>query len=196
MRMPQRMDRGKPEPESERARASNNEMRPMTETRNLGQATDQVAEFEMQFESVFVDSLPGDPLNNNVSRQVTGACYSLVDPTPVAAPVLLSYSESLARELGVPTDWLESQNAARVLGGNELLKGMKPYAMCYGGHQFGNWAGQLGDGRAINLGEWIAPNGSSWTWQLKGAGKTPYSRFGDGLAVLRSSLRLESRADG
>ena len=61
--------------------------------------------------------------------------------------------------------------------------------MCYGGHQFGNWAGQLGDGRAINLGEIIGPTGKRWVVQLKGAGLTPYSRSADGLAVLRSSIR-------
>ena len=66
---------------------------------------------------------------------------------------------------------------------------MDPFAMCYGGHQFGNWAGQLGDGRAINLGEVKTENSDHWTLQLKGAGPTPYSRTADGLAVLRSSVR-------
>ena len=70
-----------------------------------------------------------------------------------------------------------------------MLSGMQPYAMCYGGHQFGNWAGQLGDGRAINLGEVENANGEHWALQLKGAGPTPYSRTADGLAVLRSSIR-------
>lgn len=64
-----------------------------------------------------------------------------------------------------------------------------PYAQCYGGHQFGMWAGQLGDGRAITLGEVLNVNSERWELQLKGAGKTPYSRFADGLAVLRSSIR-------
>lgn len=64
-----------------------------------------------------------------------------------------------------------------------------PYAQCYGGHQFGVWAGQLGDGRAITLGEILNSRGERWELQLKGAGKTPYSRFADGLAVLRSSIR-------
>ena len=78
---------------------------------------------------------------------------------------------------------------AEVFVGNRLLPGMKPIATCYGGHQFGNWAGQLGDGRAINLGEARGRDGKRWTLQLKGAGPTPYSRTADGLAVLRSSLR-------
>lgn len=64
-----------------------------------------------------------------------------------------------------------------------------PYAQCYGGHQFGSWAGQLGDGRAITLGEILNSKSERWEMQLKGAGKTPYSRFADGLAVLRSSIR-------
>ena len=141
------------------------------------------------FQSTFVDELIGDPSMVNRSRQVRGACYSKVTPTPGSKPELLSYSPRLAEYLGIDRDWLASPQAAAVLTGNALLPGMSPYAMCYGGHQFGSWAGQLGDGRAINLGEWIAPDQSRWTWQLKGAGKTPYSRFGDGLAVLRSSLR-------
>jgi uncharacterized protein YdiU (UPF0061 family) len=70
-----------------------------------------------------------------------------------------------------------------------VLPGMRPYAWCYGGHQFGHWAGQLGDGRAINLGEITNAAGRRWVLQLKGAGKTPYSRMADGLAVMRSSVR-------
>ena len=78
---------------------------------------------------------------------------------------------------------------AQVFGGNALLAGMEPYAANYGGHQFGNWAGQLGDGRAITLGEAINARGERWELQLKGAGPTPYSRTADGRAVLRSSVR-------
>ncbi len=75
-----------------------------------------------------------------------------------------------------------------ILGGNRLAPTMRPYAARYGGHQFGHWAGQLGDGRAITLGELI-PQGERWELQLKGAGPTPYSRTADGRAVLRSSVR-------
>lgn len=82
-----------------------------------------------------------------------------------------------------------SDEFLNIFSGNALLDGMKPYAMCYGGHQFGNWAGQLGDGRAINLGEAVNQRGDHWALQLKGAGPTPYSRTADGLAVLRSSVR-------
>ncbi|WP_251274007.1 protein adenylyltransferase SelO family protein, partial [Enterobacter hormaechei] len=73
--------------------------------------------------------------------------------------------------------------------GNALYAGMQPWAANYGGHQFGHWAGQLGDGRAISLGELVAPDGRHWELQLKGAGPTPYSRGADGRAVLRSSIR-------
>lgn len=143
----------------------------------------------MKFESRFVDSLPGDPSTDPRPHLVSKAMYSRVSPTPVRNPSLVSYSAPLARELGIETEWIESTEGVHVLAGNKLAEGMKPYAMCYGGHQFGNWAGQLGDGRAINLGEWMDPRGNSWTWQLKGSGPTPYSRFADGRAVLRSSLR-------
>lgn len=112
-----------------------------------------------------------------------------MQPTPTAGPQLISYAPEVAELLGIDTAWFESEQAARVLTGNELLPGMQPYAACYGGHQFGNWAGQLGDGRAICLGEKIGRDGQHWTLQLKGAGQTPYSRSADGLAVLRSSLR-------
>ncbi len=91
--------------------------------------------------------------------------------------------------LGLDEADVRSAQFAAVFGGNALLPGMEPYAACYGGHQFGNWAGQLGDGRAITLGESINARGERWELQLKGAGPTPYSRFADGRAVLRSSLR-------
>ncbi len=141
------------------------------------------------FESRFVNSLPGDSEVRNRSRQVHGACYSLVDPTQVCDPVVVAFSSEMASWLDFDSDWMVTKQAAAVFGGNVLLKGMKPYAACYGGHQFGNWAGQLGDGRVINLGEAAAADGQLWTLQLKGAGPTPYSRSGDGLAVLRSSVR-------
>jgi serine/tyrosine/threonine adenylyltransferase len=141
------------------------------------------------FESRFVDRLPGDRDTRNFCRQVSGACYSFVEPTPVVEPTIVAYSADVTELLGLEADWMDTKQAAAVLGGNALLPGMKPYAACYGGHQFGNWAGQLGDGRAINLGETVSPSGDLWVMQLKGAGRTPYSRSGDGLAVLRSSVR-------
>ncbi|MCK5478000.1 MAG: YdiU family protein, partial [Methylococcales bacterium] len=83
----------------------------------------------------------------------------------------------------------KSEQFSQVFVGNQLLPGMNPFAMCYGGHQFGHWAGQLGDGRAINLGEVVNHKNQRWVLQLKGSGLTPYSRNADGLAVLRSSVR-------
>lgn len=121
-------------------------------------------------------------------RQVQAACWSVAPPTPVTAPSLLAWSEDLAGTLGL-TVADQPQHVAEVLAGNRLLPGMKPVAACYGGHQFGQWAGQLGDGRAILLGDLMAPGGQRWELQLKGAGLTPYSRRADGRAVLRSSLR-------
>jgi uncharacterized protein YdiU (UPF0061 family) len=140
------------------------------------------------FDNRFLRELPGDPEARNFRRQVQGACYSRVDPTPIPEPRLLAFSPEMVDELQLPVA-PEEQRFAEVFGGNALLPGMEPFAMCYGGHQFGTWAGQLGDGRAINLGEWINRAGRRWVLQLKGAGPTPYSRTADGLAVLRSSLR-------
>lgn len=142
---------------------------------------------DLQITSRFVDTLPGDPLTSNSIRQVN-ACYSRVDPTPVPAPRLLAHSREVATDLGLSAADMASPELAAVLGGNSLLPGMKPYAACYGGHQFGSWSGQLGDGRAITLGE-VVHEGQHLEVQLKGAGPTPYSRHADGRAVLRSSIR-------
>ncbi len=143
----------------------------------------------LRFDNRFTRELPADPTPGNFRRQVTGACYSRVEPTPVAAPRLLAYSREVAELLDLhPRVW-EDHAFTEVLAGNRVLSGMDPHATCYGGHQFGNWAGQLGDGRAINLGDVVNERGDRWTLQLKGAGPTPYSRTADGLAVLRSSVR-------
>lgn len=107
----------------------------------------------------------------------------------MAAPKLVAYSREVAALLDLEAEVCESADFTQVFSGNRLSAGMEPYAMCYGGHQFGNWAGQLGDGRAINLGEVVNRQGQRWVLQLKGAGLTPYSRTADGLAVLRSSVR-------
>jgi uncharacterized protein YdiU (UPF0061 family) len=139
---------------------------------------------ELEFDNSFVRELPADPLAHNVPRQVPGASYTRVAPTPVSAPRLLGWSQTLGDYLGIA-----KPESAEVLAGNRVLPGMQPYAARYGGHQFGSWAGQLGDGRAITLGEIFATDGSRQELQLKGAGRTPYSRTADGRAVLRSSLR-------
>ena len=141
------------------------------------------------FDNRFTRELPADPETGNARRQVTRACYSRVQPTQVAQPQLLAYAWEVAEELGLSRAFCGSDDFPHIFSGNRVLDGMDPYAMCYGGHQFGNWAGQLGDGRAINLGELSGPTGKRWVVQLKGAGLTPYSRSADGLAVLRSSIR-------
>jgi uncharacterized protein YdiU (UPF0061 family) len=138
------------------------------------------------FENTFVHELPADPVLVNMPRQVANACFTRVAPTPVAAPRLLAWSDALGELLGLSRP---SSEAVEMLAGNRVLPGMEPYAARYGGHQFGHWAGQLGDGRAITLAEMIATDGARQELQLKGAGKTPYSRTADGRAVLRSSLR-------
>ena len=143
---------------------------------------------ELRFDNRYAAELPGDPIAANTRRQVA-ACYSPVLPTPVRAPRLVGWSAEAAALLDLPAEVAETGRHAEVFAGNRVLPGMKPIATCYGGHQFGNWAGQLGDGRAINLGEVVNRRGERWTMQLKGAGPTPYSRTADGLAVLRSSLR-------
>ena len=143
----------------------------------------------LHFENRFTRELPADPETGSARRQIRDACFSRVQPTSVAAPQLVAYSAEVAEILGLSAADCESAEFAEVFTGNRLLPGMDPHATCYGGHQFGNWAGQLGDGRAINLGEVIAPGGARQVLQLKGAGPTPYSRSADGLAVLRSSVR-------
>jgi len=144
---------------------------------------------QLRFDNQFTTQLPADLEQANFRRQVRNACYSRVLPTKVARPLLIGYSKEVGQLLDFDFDPFESPEFAEVFSGNRMLEGMDPFAMCYGGHQFGNWAGQLGDGRAINLGETVNSSGQRWTLQLKGAGPTPYSRTADGLAVLRSSVR-------
>ena len=144
---------------------------------------------ELYFENRFIDCLPGDSIHENYRREVLGACYSFVDPKKAKDPQLIAYSKEAAGLLDLNTESCNSSFFAEVFGGNRILEGMRPYSMCYGGHQFGNWAGQLGDGRAINLGEIVNSRKETWAVQLKGSGETPYSRGADGLAVLRSSVR-------
>jgi serine/tyrosine/threonine adenylyltransferase len=143
----------------------------------------------LTFDNRFTRELPADPDTTNQRRQVMGACYSRVHPVRVSAPRLVAYSREAAALLDLSAEACESSEFVQVFSGNDLLPGMDPYATSYGGHQFGTWAGQLGDGRAINLGEIINRRSERWSLQLKGAGPTPYARTADGLAVLRSSVR-------
>ncbi|KGM57749.1 hypothetical protein N799_00805 [Lysobacter arseniciresistens ZS79] len=140
------------------------------------------------FDNALIRELPGDPRIGPGVREVAQA-WSAVEPTAVAAPRLLAHSAEMAGALGLTAEDVASDRFARVFAGNDLLPGMQPYAANYGGHQFGHWAGQLGDGRAITLGETVNAAGQRWELQLKGAGPTPYSRSADGRAVLRSSVR-------
>lgn len=141
---------------------------------------------ESKFYNLFVDELPGDLSKEAHSRFTPNVCYSLIDPEQVPKPQLLIHSQELADELGVTLNTTED---LEILSGNQTPKGSKPFSLCYGGHQFGHWAGQLGDGRAITYGSLKSLNNDFKELQLKGSGKTPYSRTADGKAVLRSSIR-------
>ncbi|MEM7467852.1 MAG: YdiU family protein [Pseudomonadota bacterium] len=144
---------------------------------------------QLTFDNRFTRHLPSDTESENYRREVTGASYSRVQPKVFDAPYLIAYATEVAEMLGLSEQDCLAPEFAQVFSGNQKLSGMDPHATCYGGHQFGNWAGQLGDGRAIMLGEIVNSENEHWTLQLKGAGPTPYSRSADGLAVLRSSVR-------
>jgi len=138
----------------------------------------------IQLTNFFTDQLPADPNLENTRREVLEAVYSFVRPIKTSNPTLLHVSDEMQHTLDFSNEDIQSREFLEFVTGNSVLKNSKPFAMCYAGHQFGNWAGQLGDGRAINLGEI-----KDWAVQLKGSGPTPYSRTADGLAVLRSSVR-------
>lgn len=162
----------------------------------------------MIWPNTFIKNLDADPNISNNVRQVYSSFYSYVKPTPLPNPYLIHVNVELATSLHIKSSELHTDNFLEVFSGNKILpskpisfhhltKESRPIAQCYGGHQFGHWSGQLGDGRAILLGELQDKN----EIQLKGAGKTPYSRYylhiilayfcshGDGRAVLRSSIR-------
>jgi uncharacterized protein YdiU (UPF0061 family) len=129
-----------------------------------------------------------NPLFNNSYFERLPGFYTALAPTPLRGARLLYHNAELARELELDES-LFTDPAAAVWRGEHLLPGMQPLAQAYSGHQFGVWAGQLGDGRGILLGEQQLSNGRTLDWHLKGAGKTHYSRMGDGRAVLRSVIR-------
>jgi len=140
------------------------------------------------FNNRFFNELKADPILGNHCREVNEAFYSLVTPQNPPEPKWVSVSANCAESLGLSTEQITSKPFQNWLSGRSNMQESQSYAMCYGGHQFGHWAGQLGDGRAINIGE-IVHQQQTTALQLKGAGLTPYSRNGDGLAVLRSSIR-------
>ena len=138
-----------------------------------------------RFEASFVRELPADPVLTNVPRQVAGASYTRVDPTPVAAPRLLGWSRRLGEYLGIDKPLGRRRCSPATACCPACSRTPRATAATSSAH----WAGQLGDGRAITLGEIVATDGTRQELQLKGAGPTPYSRTADGRAVLRSSLR-------
>lgn len=155
----------------------------------------------LSFDYHFLRSLPGDASVAPHSRQVHGALWSCVATRPVSAPQLIAQSPEVLGQLGISDEFAKTDEFLTIVSGNKLADldadvaealqtgGFITYATCYGGHQFGNWAGQLGDGRATLLGELVNATGERYELQLKGAGPTPYSRRADGRAVLRSSIR-------
>ncbi|MDO8279227.1 MAG: YdiU family protein [Burkholderiaceae bacterium] len=115
--------------------------------------------------------------------------YTELRSTPLPAPYWVGRSHAVAQALGLDAKWLQDQTGAEVFAGSLPIAGTRPLASVYSGHQFGVWAGQLGDGRAILLGDVRSARGERLELQFKGSGRTPYSRMGDGQAVLRSSIR-------
>ncbi len=126
---------------------------------------------------------------DNSYARLPEAFYRRCDPTPVATPRLIKLNTALARELGLPLDELDNDTLARIFAGNLVPEGAEPLAMAYAGHQFGNLVPQLGDGRAVLLGEVVDSRGRRRDIQLKGSGATPFSRGGDGRAPLGPVIR-------
>lgn len=143
----------------------------------------------LNFDNLVLRRLPLDSEERNYVRTVKAACFSKVMPTPVDKPSLVVFSKSAMSLLGLPESEIERKEFVEYFSGNQILPGSEPAAHCYCGHQFGYFSGQLGDGAAIYLGEVINEKGERWELQLKGAGKTPFSRTADGRKVLRSSIR-------
>jgi len=134
----------------------------------------------------FSKELQQDSEKKNFTRQVNHAHYSLANAVTPKKPEWLHLSSSFLKDYELEVG--DKDKLLKIVSGAESYNDFESYAMCYGGHQFGHWAGQLGDGRAINIAE-LEVNGENLTFQLKGAGPTPYSRRADGFAVLRSSIR-------
>ena len=143
---------------------------------------------QLKIKDTFNKELPSDANAENTRRQVSEATHSYVIPRVPSNPKLIHASTAIANAIGLDEDAINSNDFLAVFSGSKIYPKTRPYAIAYAGHQFGNWAGQLGDGRAINLFE-VEQNNKRWAIQLKGSGETPYSRQGDGNAVLRSSIR-------
>ena len=143
----------------------------------------------LKFDNRALQQLPLDSDEQNYVRTVSGACFSRVRPTPVDNPILVSHSKEALSLLDIDPNKESIEKLVKYFSGNNVLPGSEPAAHCYCGHQFGYFSGQLGDGATMYLGEVINGRGERWELQLKGAGKTPYSRTADGRKVLRSSIR-------
>ena len=126
---------------------------------------------------------------DNSYARLPRSFYAAVMPTPVSQPRLLALNHDLAARLGLDAEWLGTADGVAVLAGNAVPQGAEPLAQAYAGHQFGGFVPQLGDGRAVLLGEITAPDGARFDIQLKGSGQTPFSRRGDGRAWLGPVLR-------
>ncbi|KAE8741130.1 hypothetical protein FOCC_FOCC013388 [Frankliniella occidentalis] len=151
-----------------------------------------MAEWQFAPSSVLENNLPIDSdTETYICSNVKGVIYSRVKPSPLVKNVrLVAYSKDvLVNILNMHPSITETDEFVKWVAGSNVLSSSTPLAHRYGGHQFGAWAGQLGDGRAMSLGEHISHDGKRWEIQLKGSGLTPYSRGGDGRAVLRSSIR-------
>lgn len=148
-------------------------------------------EWMLPARQLLINSLPVDEDTRIVVRQVREAIFSKVLPRPlVRNPRLMAYSkEAITNLLDLDHSAHHDMNFVNFVTGNTLVANSDPIAHRYGGHQFGYWSGQLGDGRAHLLGEYVNTQGQRWELQLKGSGLTPYSRRGDGYAVIRSSVR-------
>lgn len=163
-----------------------------TMSSNLNSGENLITDFcDFKFSPCKLLNLPiEENCENYVRRYIKGVIFSHVSPSPLSSPKLVSFSvDALTDILDLSPVVAENQEFVDFIAGNEVLPNSTPLAHRYGGHQFGVWAMQLGDGRAILLGEYINRKGERWELQLKGSGKTPYSRDGDGRAVLRSSIR-------
>jgi serine/tyrosine/threonine adenylyltransferase len=129
------------------------------------------------------------PFDNTYARRLPDRFFARLDPAPVAAPRLVRVNAGLAEDLGIDPDELAGPEGVEVLAGNRVPEGAEPVALAYAGHQFGQFVPRLGDGRAILLGEVVGRDGLRRDLQLKGSGRTPFSRRGDGRAALGPVLR-------
>src|SRR5471032_1432998 len=127
--------------------------------------------------------------SDNSYARLPDRFYARLAPTPVTAPKLVKINRALALQLGLDPEFLTSPEGVEILAGNRIAEGSEPIALAYAGHQFGNFVPQLGDGRAVLLGEVVDTTGVRRDIQLKGSGPTPFSRRGDGRAGLGPMLR-------